>query len=148
MADTHTGLMDKILAKFEEPEVLGALATVTEDGKPWVRYLMLSCNKDDLTLWTRTFANSRKVSHIRTHPHVHVTLGVRDLPTAVDWLQIEGEAEVMTDSETRHRMWDEHQAAYFSGPDDPNFAVIKVTPYRIEYQTMTSMVPEVWVRPA
>ncbi len=141
-------VMDRILAKFQEPEVLGLLATVTDDGSPWVRYLMFSLDRNDLTLWTRTFTGSRKVAQILAHPRVHVTLGVRDLPTAVDWLQIEGEAEVLTDPETRARMWNEDQAVYFSGPDDPNFAVIRVTPQRIEYQTMTSMVPEVWERPS
>lgn len=32
----------------------------------------------------------------------------------------------------------------FSGPDDPNYAVCKITPYRIEYQSMSMVPPEVW----
>lgn len=139
-----SAVLEKILSKFDEPAVLGVLATVTDEGRPWVRYLMLACDPADMTLWSTTFLQSRKCVHIKAHPDVHVTLGVRDLPSAVDYLQIEGTAEVLTDAESRRRMWTEEQSAYFSGPDDPNYAVIRITPTRIEYQTMTAMSPEVW----
>jgi hypothetical protein len=32
----------------------------------------------------------------------------------------------------------------FSGPDSPNYVVCKITPYRIEYQKMVMMTPEIW----
>ena len=32
----------------------------------------------------------------------------------------------------------------FEGPDDPNYGVIIVKPYRIEYCTPGSFEPEVW----
>jgi general stress protein 26 len=35
-------------------------------------------------------------------------------------------------------------AAYFTGPDDPNYGVIIVAPYRIELATPGTHIPEVW----
>ena len=34
--------------------------------------------------------------------------------------------------------------SYFSGPDDPNYFVVIVKPYRIELMQMTKMIPQVW----
>ncbi len=34
--------------------------------------------------------------------------------------------------------------SYFSGPDDPNYFVVIVKPYRIELMQMTEMIPQVW----
>ena len=137
-------LREKILAKFRGQKVLSALATVTEDGKPWVRYLMVTCDPDTLCMWTTTSPNSRKVTQVRANPEVHLTLGVRDLPTAVDYLQVQAVVEVLTDTQTKHKFWTDDLTAYVSGPDDPNYAVIRFTPYRIEYQTRTGEAPEVW----
>ena len=49
---TPKGLKEKILAKLTGP-TLCALATVTEDGKPWVRYMILSAD-EHLTMWGAT----------------------------------------------------------------------------------------------
>ena len=35
-------------------------------------------------------------------------------------------------------------APIFSGPDDPNYGVLEITPYCIEYCTVGSHEPEVW----
>jgi general stress protein 26 len=134
---------DKVKAKFESGEVLAAFATRTEDGRPWVRYLMVRAD-DDLNLWTTSALDTRKVHHIRAHPEVHLTLGVKDLETAESYVQVEGRAEVLVDEESRRHMWHDSLSAYFSGPEDPGYCVIKVTPYRIEFQTMTVAPPEVW----
>jgi len=119
------------------------LATVTEQGVPWVRYVT-AVTDDDLSIRIATSARSRKVAHIRKNPEVHLSCGAPTLEHAGDYLQIQAKAEVKTDSAERRRMWGDWLKAYFSGPDDPNFAVLKLTPYRIELQSMTSMTPQVW----
>lgn len=138
------GLKEKILAKMAEP-TLSALATKTEDGKPWVRYVMALADQD-LNIRVATFLGSRKVAQIKADPEVHLTLGVDTLETAQSYLQVQGKAQVLSDQSERHSLWREDLAKYFSGPDDPNYGVIKIAPYRIEYQGMTSetMEPEVW----
>jgi general stress protein 26 len=119
------------------------LATVTNEGVPWVRYVT-AITDDDLTMRVATSLSSRKVAHILKNPQVHLSCGAQTLEHTGDYLQIQAKAEVRTDPAERHRMWGDWLKAYFSGPDDPNFAVLKLTPYRIELQSMTSMTPQVW----
>ncbi|MEW5722096.1 MAG: pyridoxamine 5'-phosphate oxidase family protein [Thermodesulfobacteriota bacterium] len=133
----------KILAKFQGRPFLASLATITEEGKPWSRYVTPTMD-EDLTLWVTTFKGSRKVGHMERNPEVHLNTGVTDLATAESYVQIQGRAEVLSDSATRRKVWREELARYFSGPDDPNYVVVKIRPYRIEYQVMAPAPPEVW----
>lgn len=57
------------------------------------------------------------------NPEVHLTTGVKSIETAESYLQIQG---------------------VFSGPDDPNYCVCRITPYRIEYHKMGPVPAEVW----
>jgi general stress protein 26 len=122
---------------------LASLATVTEDGKPWVRYVSPQISKD-LTLRIATSVTSRKATHIRKHPEVHLTCGVTDPRTAEYYLQIQGRANVVTDRAERKAFWYDGLKEHFSGPDDPDYALIVVKPYRIEVYPMMSMDFEVW----
>jgi general stress protein 26 len=136
-------LKDKILAVIGKP-VLGALATITEDGKPWTRYVVPQADPD-LTIHFCTFLGSRKIAHLRANSEVHLTVGNNTLDNMGEpYLQIAGRAEVSTDPAIRRKYWHSELKAYFSGPDDPNFCVVLIKPYRIEYQTFESRTPEVW----
>jgi general stress protein 26 len=138
-----TELKQKILAKMKQPN-LSTFATVTEEGKPWVRYVVTMAD-DDLNVWFATFAASRKVGQVAANPEVHLTLGVTELETAASYVQVQGTAQILTDADTKKAIWYDHLANIFSGPEDPNYVVCKVTPYRIEFNTMTPGVgPEVW----
>ncbi|HDH04420.1 MAG TPA: hypothetical protein ENH01_01715 [Nitrospirae bacterium] len=118
-------------------------ATITEDGKPWVRYVM---GKADSELVFRfcTRLGSRKVAQIRKNPDVHISLGVTSLETAKNWLQVAGTAEVSTDKAERDSFWFDDLKHYFSGPDDPGYCIVIIKPSRIEFGTMGSMTHEVW----
>ena len=122
---------------------LSCLATVTEEGKPWVRYVMTAAG-DDLTVRCATFAAARKVKQIENHPEVHLTCGVSDPTQMQPYLQIQAKARVTTDEAERHGFWNPSLGHIFDGPDDPNFAVIIMTPYRIEYWSPGNFEPEVW----
>jgi len=125
------------------PLQLSSVATIAGEGKPWVRYIMTQ-GADDLSIRFATFADSRKVAQIAANPEVHLTLGVSDPGAMSPYLQIQGRARFSTGAADRHGFWGEMLAAYFSGPDDPNYGVVIVTPYRIELVTPGSFVPEVW----
>ena len=135
-------LREKIQVKMKTPQ-LAALATITEDGKPWVRYVTPMMD-ENMTIWMATFAGSRKVVHIKKNPEVHLTVGVTSMETAESYLQIQGQAEILTDAATKEAVWNEYLKGIFTGPDDPNYNVVKITPYRIEYQGMNMVAPEVW----
>ena len=141
-SSSKEALKKKIVAKLAAP-TLCVLATVTEDGKPWARYVTPFAD-ESLTIWLATFANSRKLGHIRKNSEVHLTTGVTDPRVAMPYLQIQGRADILTDAETKKAVWSEYLAQVFSGPDDPNYVVCRITPYRVEWQTSGPTPPEVW----
>jgi general stress protein 26 len=91
-----------------------------------------------------TWLSSRKVEQICANPEVHLTCGSTDMTKPGSYLQIEARAEVVTDPEARKARWSEGLATYFEGPDDPNYALLSITPYRITIHGMTEMGTEVW----
>ena len=131
------------IAAILTPLQLAAVATIAAGGKPWVRYVMTT-GGDDLSVRFATYAGSRKVAQIAANPEVHVTLGVTDPAVMKPYLQIQGRARFSTEAAERHGFWSEMLADYFSGPDDPNYGVVIVTPYRIELAQAGVPVPEVW----
>ena len=135
-------LAEKIYEILKNPQLSG-LATVTEDGKPWVRYV-LALTTEDLTIHIATFVGSRKVSQIEKNPEVHLTCGATDLENMEAHLQIQGRATLDTSKETRHSIWYDELSNIFQGPDDPYYGVIQVSPYRIEYYVPGTPEPEVW----
>ena len=136
-------LKERIYAILAQPQLAG-LATVTEEGKPWVRYVM-AVTSEDMTVRCATFIGARKVKQIEKNPEVHLTCGVTNPMEMVPYLQIQGRAALTTDKEARHGFWSEMLAPIFDGPDDPKYGILEITPYRIELCTPGSYEPEVWV---
>ncbi len=134
-------LRQKIAEVLRGPQ-LASLATVTEDGKPWVRYVVVVADAA-LALRFATYASSRKVAQIRLHPEVHLTCGVASLNDSKPYLQIQGRAKVTADERERKAFWSDMLAAYFKGPDDPEYVVVLVKPYRVEYLGVGALSPEV-----
>jgi general stress protein 26 len=137
-----TELEEKIIEKMKE-HTLASFATLTLDGKPWTRYVVVKAD-DHMNIWFATFKNSRKVQQIADNPEVHLVLGVADPDTATSWLQVQGRAEILEDVDTKNAVWYDFLNSIFSGPDDPNYAVCKVKPYRIEFFLMNMTKPEIW----
>ena len=135
-------LKERILAILRQPQLAG-LATITQDGKPWVRYVMTAAS-DDMTIRCATFIGARKVKQIKQNPEVHLTCGVTDPQKMAPYLQIQGRASLHTSMEARHGFWSDMLSPIFSGPDDPNYGVLEITPYYIEYVSPGIFEPEVW----
>jgi len=135
-------LRERILDIIGEPNMTG-FATVTESGAPWVRYVM-SAASEDLTIRFSTFVDSRKVSHISKDPRVHLVCGVTDPEEWSNYLQIAGTAEVVTDIDEKKAFWNPELEHFFDGPEDPNYAVVRVNPSRIELYGREDLQPEVW----
>jgi len=133
-------LKTKILDVLKSYPV-GSVATI-KDGKPWVRYMAMQY-KDDLTLYSATFASSRKIDQIEKNNNVHVTFGCDPKDWEKPYVQVVGKAEVLTDLETKKWCWHDILAQFFKGPEDPGFVVLKVTPTQIEYMTPDKFGPEV-----
>jgi len=137
-------LKSRILEIIQQPQLCG-FATITLDGKPWVRYVVTMGN-DKMELRFATAVESRKVKQIDTNPEVHLTCGAAGLTDMKPYLQIQGRARLATDAEERNAFWSDMLANYFSGPDDPNYGVVVIEPYLIEYCGTPEMEPGVWTR--
>jgi len=127
-----------------QPSQLACFATITAGGKPWVRYVFCE-GREDMTIRFATFRHSRKVAQIRNNPEVHLTCGVVSPADMKPYLQIQGRAELFTDAAERNGFWKESLKNYFQGPDDPNYGVVVITPYRIELCPPGLPEPLVWV---
>lgn len=123
-------IKDRIKALIKKHQ-FASLATVTEDGKPWVRYVVTR-GSDDMTIRLGTRLDSRKVQHIEKSPEVHIVLGMINPATGKEFVQVQGTAVVVTDRAEREAIWYGHLERYFTGIDDPAFGVVIVKPYRIE----------------
>ncbi len=137
-------LAQKILDIIHKPQ-LSALATVTEMNNPWVRYV-ITVGDGEMNLRCATMATSRKVKQIENNPNVHLTCGVNKLTEKQPYLQIQALATVTTDKDERHNFWNDMLIPVFDGPDNPDYAVIIIRPYRIEYCPPESLEPEIWTR--
>ncbi|HYW78790.1 MAG TPA: pyridoxamine 5'-phosphate oxidase family protein [Thermoguttaceae bacterium] len=138
MSDVKTRILDII----GQPQLCG-FATITEDGKPWVRYVA-AVGGPNMELRFASFIDARKVKQIAANPEVHLTCGVNNLTEMKPYLQIQGRARLTTEADERHAFWNDMLAPIFSGPDDPKYGIIVVQPYRIEYCDPASMGQEVW----
>jgi general stress protein 26 len=137
-------IVQKRISTIVQHPQLACLATITHEGKPWVRYVVCE-GREDLTMRFATFSSSRKVTQIWKNPEVHLTCGVTSPADMKPYVQIQGRAEFLTDKAERHNFWKDSLNHYFQGPDDPNYGVVVIRPYRIELCTPGSIKPEVWV---
>ena len=120
-----------------------ALATLSESGAPWVRYVTIESDPD-FTLRFCTSRGSRKAMQIAANPEVHLTCGNLQPPDDSAFLQIAGRAEIRSDGKTKAECWKEEWRRYFTGPDDPDYVMVFIRPARIEYNGPGSFVPMVW----
>jgi general stress protein 26 len=132
----------KIMSVIGRPFLAG-FATINAEGNPWVRYVV-AVGSDDMTIRFSTFVKARKVEQIAANPEVHLTGGAVDLENWKHYVQIQGRAELTTDQAEKDAFWNDGIARIFKGPDDPDYGVIIVKPYRIEINTFGSMLPEIW----
>lgn len=113
-----------------EPTFLCALATITEDGRPSVRTMRATID-EELTIRCPTFLRTNKVAQIQSCPEVHLTCGSTDADRPGSYFRIEGRAEISTDPTDRRLAWNDRLEKWFSGQADPEYAVVKIAPYRI-----------------
>lgn len=131
-------LREKILSVMGGVHV-AAVATLAE-GKPAVRFLALT-GLDDLTLVGTTMKASRKVTQIRKNPET--ALSIWSCKEFSDpYVTIQAKASVHEDLATKKKHWDPMFEPFYGSPENPEYVVLKFSPYRIEYYVPEGM--EVW----
>ena len=123
---------------------LSSLATITLDGKPWTRYVMIQSD-DQFVLRSAIALSSRKVKQIENNPEVHLTFGINDPgDLSKPYVQIQGTARISTDPEEKRSFWFDMLTGIFTGPEDPNYAILQIEPYRVEFMRPGVMTPDIW----
>jgi general stress protein 26 len=108
---------------------IGMFTTINEAGALVSRPLAVQEVKDDGDMWFFTSANTSQVAHIRANPAVNVSFGKR-----TEWVSVAGTAEVVTDRQLIHDMWNQVVEAWFpDGPDTPEVVLLHVDSDSAEY---------------
>jgi len=124
-------VVKRILETLQAEDVfLCVLATVKGDGHPSAR-VMRAAISDDLIIRAPTFLGTCKIKEIQAHPQVHLTCGSIDPDCPGSYFRIDGRAQVSTTLTDRKLAWNSRLAKWFAGPEDPDYAVIRVSPTRI-----------------
>jgi len=136
-------IKEKVIEMLKTPQ-LASMATITLDEKPWTRYIMIQSD-DDFNIRSAVCLKSRKVEQIKRNPEVHLTFGINDPhDLSKPYVQIQGIARITTDQNEKDKYWFDMLSAVFTGPDDPDYSIMIIEPYRVEFNKPGVMVPEVW----
>jgi general stress protein 26 len=112
-----------------------AVATVA-GNEPRVR--IVHPTWDGQVLWFATGPQSPKAKQLRANSHVDVQYQVA--PPDFIHVMVRGTAEVCTSAADRHHAWKaiDYDLTQFgsTGPDDPNFGPVRITPTRVELSEM------------
>ncbi len=121
-----------------------AIATITGD-EPRVRIIHPTWEGD--VLWFATGPESPKANQLRENPNVDIQYQVA--PPDFVHVMVRGKAELSSDQATKNHAWEaiDYDLTQFgsTGPEDPNFLPIRITPSRVELSEMFgSMNRRVW----
>ncbi len=116
----------------------GFLAT-TEKNQPRVRPMMPYLDEDG-TLLLALLANSRTIKQVQENPLLEICYVDRKM-----WLcRVSGKGKVTNTLEKKELVWSNIPMLrqYFSGPEDPNYILMEITPESVEAMTPTMRAPE------
>ncbi|HWK23908.1 MAG TPA: pyridoxamine 5'-phosphate oxidase family protein [Ureibacillus sp.] len=119
----------EIATKILDHNMVGTMATI-EGDKPHSRYMTFF--NDNFTLYTVTSDDTHKVEELSKNPYTHILIGYDGKGFGDEFLEIEGKVEISSDESMREKVWNKVLEGWFSGPDDKNMVVLKVTPSQIK----------------
>jgi general stress protein 26 len=124
--------------EFLAKNKISTLCTV-DNNCPFARVMYTPKVDDDFTVWYSTSGKSNKIRHIKANPKVSVMFSEGWV-----YLQVIGNAEVVTDRETKASLWQEEWTRYWPGGiDDPDYVLIRIKPTQVQYfDTEHSMSPD------
>jgi general stress protein 26 len=106
------------------------LVTHDPSSMPRGRPLAIARVDDDATVWFATADHSPKVLEIANDAAVAVICH-RDRDEA--WISLSGFATLSRDATQIRALWSVAMKPWFSGPDDPALALVRVRPARADY---------------
>ena len=119
-------------------------ATVDQKGYPQVRWMGGLVLDEPFTACLMSMPQARKMAQILGNPRGQLVFHAPDFSRVAT---VTGACEIFDDAEAKQRLWKAipmlGQVA--SGPEDPNFGVVKFTAERIELLIMGQIPPQVEV---
>ena len=111
--------------KILDESYVGTMATV-QQGKPFSRYMTFF--NEDFTLYTATSKKTDKVEELEQNPHTHILIGYEGEGFGDVYLEIMGTVTISDEESMKEKVWNEHMKPYFTGPNDPELVILKITP--------------------
>ncbi|GAB4344246.1 MAG: hypothetical protein Kow0099_23490 [Candidatus Abyssubacteria bacterium] len=124
-------------------EAADAFVLSTVSGKrPQSRVMGTKLVDKGLTIYMETYADSRKVKHLKKNSSAQLLFMSKDKSEVVT---LSGKATLDDSVSLKKRIWAKNPASakYFSGYEDPRLAIIRFTPETLEYvgpQTNTDII--------
>ncbi|ANF95371.1 pyridoxamine 5'-phosphate oxidase family protein [Paenibacillus bovis] len=125
---SQTSVEQSIVKALEENRFC-AFGTV-ENNKPKVRYMAVY--NEGLNIHLATDRKTQKVDELEQNPNCYLLLGYEKGGNN-EVIEIEATCAVSTNDELKQRVWKDEFKNWFSGPDDPDYVVLDITPQTIEY---------------
>lgn len=122
-----TDVKEKALKIMSKNDV-GVLATVS-GNKPVARYM--SFYSEDFVLYTITDKRTEKMEDIEHNPHAFILLGYEGGLLDKDYVEIEATVSTSYNSELIERAWNDYMDNQYSGKDDPNILVLRMSPLKV-----------------
>jgi general stress protein 26 len=102
-----------------------------EDGHPWIKAMLKMETAELETVWFSTNTSSKRVAQFLRDPKASVYF-----VDFSDWmgLMLSGEIEVLSDPESRRRLWREGYEQYYPlGVADPDYTVLRFSAASANY---------------
>lgn len=112
----------RILSEYR----IGTLSTIKGD-QPFSRFMIF--RNEGFVLHTISSKKTEKVQDIIKNPKVHILLGTSG--HGKPFLDITAIATIHDERDMKDHFWHENFLKYLTGPDDPNYIVIRCEPKTI-----------------
>jgi general stress protein 26 len=97
---------------------------------------MTTVGYSDMTLKTATRKSSPKISQIKDMPKACISIWKgRSVEEAMTkpYVIMDTDVEILEDEKSKEEFWRKEFGEVFSGPNDPDYVVLRFKPYCIEY---------------
>lgn len=122
--------LEQLIIKALDNNKFGSFGTIEGGNKPKVRYMAIF--HEGLKIYLATNRKTHKVEELSDNPNTFLLLGYES-GGSKEVLEIEATAAVSKDEGLRTKVWNKELEPWFTGPDDPNYVILELTPTRIEY---------------
>lgn len=104
------------------------LSLIDEDGFPTAA--IMTASKSDGIKWLvfGTLLNGNRAKRVMKNNRASVCFGTEEY-----CVNLVGEIEIITEDAMRREIWYDGLSGHFTGPDDPNYCVLKFTTKRYKF---------------